>query len=58
MQTLMLAGEYGSIYLGEISPFSAGTEVYYYVEARAPSLGTIDLLPAKADFGALSYQYY
>ncbi len=53
----MLASGHNNTYLGEIPPFPAGTEVYYYVEARAlASLGTIAFLPAKADFGALSYR--
>jgi len=53
----MLASGHNNTYLGEIPPFPAGTEVYYYVEARAlASFGTIAFLPAKADFGALSYR--
>ncbi len=45
------------LYGGDVLPFPAGTEVHYYVEARAPaSVGTTTFFPVKAEFGALTYK--
>ena len=47
----------GDIYVGEIPAFPVGTKVHYYVEARSvTSVGTTTFSPAKAEFGALTYQ--
>ncbi|MCZ6676387.1 MAG: CotH kinase family protein, partial [Candidatus Poribacteria bacterium] len=44
-------------YVREIPPVPAGTEVRYYVEARAvESHGTTTFSPARAEFGALTYR--
>jgi hypothetical protein len=43
-------------YTGTIPAASAGTEVYYYVEARADEkLGTASFHPARAEMGASHY---
>jgi hypothetical protein len=45
------------IYGVEIPPFPAGTQVRYYVEARAvPSIGTTTFAPFNTELGALTYQ--
>ncbi|NQT84917.1 CotH kinase family protein, partial [bacterium] len=45
------------LYGGDIPPFPAGTQVHYYVEARAPaSVGTTTFSPSKAEFGSLTYR--
>ena len=47
----------GGVYTGEIPGFPAGTEVRYYVEARAvESHGTTAFFPAKTEFEPLTYR--
>ncbi|MDE0043620.1 MAG: CotH kinase family protein, partial [Candidatus Poribacteria bacterium] len=47
----------GEAYTGEIPSFPAGTEVRYYVEARAvESYGTTAFFPAKAEFEPLTFR--
>lgn len=47
----------GSAYTGEIPNYSAGTEVHYYVEARAvESSGTTAFFPVKTEFEPLTFR--
>ena len=47
----------GTAYTGEIPRFPAGTEVRYYVEARAvESSGTTTFFPTKAEFEPLTFR--
>ena len=49
----------GSAYTGDVASFPAGTEVRYYVEARAvASHGTTAFFPAKAEFEPLTYRVF
>ena len=46
----------GNKFVGNIPAFSAGTKVYYYVEANAVKThGTTNFYPARAEFGAAHY---
>jgi len=51
-------GETGDgLYAADIPPFPAGTQVRYYVEARASSsVGTTAFFPPRAEFGAATYR--
>lgn len=45
------------LYAADIPAFPAGTQVHYYVEARAPALtGTTTFSPPRAELGAATYR--